>query len=293
MLHEFPEEFKIAYRKLTVRENDTVLMYQKNQILTGGDLKLPKASDLFSRSENTLGPEDFTYLFTIGEERFFTAFADTEPFGEFTWQPIRLLRNAEPQYRAFASTLGEQIHVFYQKNRFCGRCGEKTVPDEKERMLRCPKCGNLIYPQICPSVIVGILHKGKILATRYSTSHISMTNGSTQKASNVGYALVAGYIESGESGEMCVQREVMEEVGLKVKNIRYFASQPWPFSGAFLLGYFCELDGDADQVTLEEDELSEAVWLSPEEMPDRSKDTAALTSAMMEAFRTGKVTETA
>jgi NAD+ diphosphatase len=145
-----------------------------------------------------------------------------------------------------------------------------------ERALLCPSCRNLVYPAIAPSVIVAVMHGDRLLLTRYQASHSSYRN----------YALVAGYVETGETVENTVRREVMEEVGLKVKNIRYYKSQPWPFSGALLMGFFCEADGD-DAIVLDESELEEAVWMERGQLPDRSDD-VSLTSEMMECVRLGK-----
>ena len=101
------------------------------------------------------------------------------------------------------------------------------------------------------------------------------------------YALVAGYTEIGESLEDTVRREVMEEVGLTVTNIRFYKSQPWSFSGSLLAGFFCDLSGDDETVRLQEDELSEASWFDREELPDGGSS-ISLTHEMIEAFRNGK-----
>ncbi|MBE5730318.1 MAG: NUDIX domain-containing protein, partial [Clostridiales bacterium] len=91
-----------------------------------------------------------------------------------------------------------------------------------------------------------------------------------------------GYVEVGESFEDTVRREVMEEVGLKVKNIRYYKSQPWPFTNTLLAGYFCEVDGSSE-VTVDQNELSTAVWLARDEIPEIS--TVSLTGTMIMAFK--------
>ena len=98
------------------------------------------------------------------------------------------------------------------------------------------------------------------------------------------YALIAGFNETGESIEQTVRREVMEEVGLKVKNLQYYKSQPWPFSDTLLMGFFCELDGDDESIRLEEDELSEAAFYAPEDVPDDNEH-ASLTAEMMMVFK--------
>lgn len=97
------------------------------------------------------------------------------------------------------------------------------------------------------------------------------------------YALIAGFAEVGETIEDTVRREVMEEVGLKVKNIRYYKSQPWPFSDTLLLGFFCELDGE-EGITLDHMELSEARWVARGEM-ETEDDGISLTYEMMEYFK--------
>ena len=99
------------------------------------------------------------------------------------------------------------------------------------------------------------------------------------------YALIAGFNEIGESIEDTVRREVMEEVGLKVKNIRYYKSQPWSFSETLLMGFYCDLDGSAE-IQLDTEELSEGVWMKREEIPKPVSD-ISLTSEMIERFRRG------
>jgi len=101
-----------------------------------------------------------------------------------------------------------------------------------------------------------------------------------------GWALIAGFVEIGETLEDTVRREVMEEVGVKVKNLRYYKNQPWSFTDTLLCGFYCDLDGD-DTVTLDTAELKEAHWLSREELPPRQNE-ASLTAEMMERFRLGE-----
>ena len=144
-------------------------------------------------------------------------------------------------------------------------------PDHKERMLLCPSCRNMVYPRISPAVIVGVLNGDKILMSKYAGR--PYTN----------YALIAGFNEIGESAEQTVAREVMEEVGLKVKNIRYYKSQPWAFSGSLLLGFFCDLDG-SDRITLDRNELAEAGWFKWDEIA-LTDDHLSLTREMIMQFK--------
>ena len=156
---------------------------------------------------------------------------------------------------------------------FCGRCGAKMEKSTTERAMVCPACGQIEYPKICPAVIVAVTHGDKLLLTRYANRPFR------------GYALIAGFVEIGETLEDTVHREVMEEVGVKVKNLRYYKNQPWAFTDTLLTGFYCELDGDPD-ITLDHNELCEGVWLSREEIPSREND-ISLTAEMIERFRLG------
>ena len=122
---------------------------------------------------------------------------------------------------------------------------------------------------------MGVYNGDRLLLTKYA--------GRPYK----NFALVAGFAEIGESLEQTVRREVKEEVGLNVKNIKFYKSQPWPFTDTILAGFFAELDGD-DTITLQEDELSLGVWMDRKDIPPE-KLKISLTGEMMEAFRTGTI----
>ena len=143
--------------------------------------------------------------------------------------------------------------------------------DTKERMLYCESCKNMEYPKICPAVIIGVTDGNRILMSKYA--------GRAYKK----YALIAGFTEIGETEEEPVKREVMEEVGLKVKNIRYYKSQPWSFSDTLLLGFYCDLDG-TDQITLDEEELALAEGFDRKDIPEM-ETTESLTNEMIRHFK--------
>ena len=146
-----------------------------------------------------------------------------------------------------------------------------------EEELVCPVCGQTEYPKISPAVIVAITNGDKLLMSRYRVNH------STYR----GYALIAGFVEIGETFEETVRREVMEEVGLKVKNIRYYKSQPWSFSDTLLMGFYCDLDGE-EEITLDSEELALAEWFRRDEIPvEPSRD--SLTNEMIIKFKNGEV----
>lgn len=176
--------------------------------------------------------------------------------GKFSFQGPAYFRIMQPEYQAFAAITAVQLFRWKESRKFCGCCGSRTEDSRTERALVCTKCGHTEYPKICPAVIVAVTDGDRLLMSRYK--------GRAYR----GYALIAGFVEIGETFEETVRREVMEEVGLKVKNIRYYKSQPWAFTDTEMIGFFAELDGD-DAIRLQEDELSEAGWYRRDEIPDR------------------------
>lgn len=210
---------------------------------------------------------------------FFGELADTDVHKEyksslegFDYYGVYNFRTQKDRALAYATITAYHLYGWYRDNKFCGRCGKLLERDVKERMMKCPVCGNSIYPKISPAVIVAITNKDKILLTKYAGR--TYTN----------YALVAGFTEIGETMEDTVRREVMEEVGIKVKNIRYYKSQPWGLSGSQLSGYFCELDGDDDTIKLQEEELSVGTWVAAKDI-EVTPDNVSLTREMILKFR--------
>ena len=132
----------------------------------------------------------------------------------------------------------------------------------------------MIFPRINPAVITAVCSGNRLLLSRYAG------RGYTS------YALLAGYTEIGETIEQTVHREVFEEVGLRVKNLRYYKSQPWGVDGNILMGFFCDLDGD-DTISIDEIELSHAGWYDRHALPIED-DGFSLTREMIRVFGEGK-----
>ena len=146
------------------------------------------------------------------------------------------------------------------------------MPDLEERALRCPDCLNVIYPRINPAVIVGVTKGDELLLTRYRRGYQHN-------------ALVAGFTEIGETLEETVAREVMEETGVKVKNIRYYKSQPWGMAQDILVGFYCDADGDGE-IHMDENELKYAEWVKREDIVLQPNN-LSLTNEMMRIFKEG------
>lgn len=216
------------------------------------------------------------FLFSINGIDYFGIIGDApQPFCGYTYERLSFLRTAQPQHLAYAGMVAHQLLDWYRTSRFCGACGAENIHSDTERAMVCPVCGRVEYPRIAPAVIVGILHNGKLLLSRYQ--------GREYKK----FALIAGYAEIGETIEQTVHREVMEEVGLRVKNLRYYKCQPWPLSGTLLFGFYCDLDG-TDEITLDQNELAMAQWYRPEEI-DLSGDNISLTKEMITRFCRGEI----
>lgn len=277
MFHDIsPYQFDNHYQAVAPDEDAYVIFSHDNSILakvTDNQLDLPTYRQVATLCSG------FVYLFSISERHFFIANERkreanlTSLFAEgYALCTMAQLRTARPKWLCFAAATACRLGAWYRDNRFCGRCGKEMHMASTERMMQCDNCGNTVYHKISPAVIVGIINGEKILLSKYAANPNSKR-----------YALIAGFTEIGEPIEDTVQREVMEEVGLRVKNIRYYKSQPWAFSDTLLMGFFCEVDG-SDEITLDKSELALAKWVKRSDLPDDS-DGVSLTSEMIARFR--------
>ena len=287
-----PHKWDITYKNIQPDPDSRVLFFSAGQLLVLEDMQpageadtvitidFPRYSDISADVEKSNSNTQYQYLFELDGCSFFRvalAHSSKEHILEVTGGKFigrNYLRGVQPKELVLAAITGFHLDGWYEKNHFCGRCANSLIPDAKERMLRCPVCGNMVYPRINPAVIVAVTNKDKLLLTKY--------NGRAYKK----YALVAGFNEIGESFEETVRREVMEETGLRVKNIRYYKSQPWGFTDNILAGYFCEVDGN-DNIKVDTEELSVAKWVPREQIPT-SLEELSLTNEMISVFRLDK-----
>lgn len=274
-----PHRYKNSYEPERPDRDSIVLYYEEGKCfvhLNAEGICFPT----FAEAEE-LNPEiyeEYTYLFSIDEERYYlVSNLNLKLLSKYRMENTEIFRREKPGYRAFAGITGYQLYRWYATRRYCGKCGSRMKPDTKERMMQCEKCGNMEYPKICPAVIIAVTDGDRILMSKYA--------GRTHKK----YALLAGFTEIGETAEETVKREVMEEVGLRVKNIRYYKSQPWSFTDTLLLGLYCDLDGE-DNITLDREELALAEWFERDEIPEMTSHDS-LTNEMMMQFKYGKETK--
>ena len=262
------------FYNLTAKAEDTIICIHEGQVLLsrGEDdsLTLPTLAQM---GQEPAAPR---YLFKMQERNYFlwTADAPTEPASGFRYEPVRQLRQLKSKEVCFAAMTAWHLYNWYRTNRLCGCCGTPTEHDSKERMLRCPHCGNTIFPRISPAVIVAVTDGDRLLLSKYAGRAYTR------------YALLAGYTEIGETIEQTVHREVMEEVGLRVKNLRYYKSQPWGVDGNVLMGFFCDVDG-SNTIHIDETELSMADWYDRNALPAHD-DGISLTREMIRVFEEGR-----
>lgn len=270
MLQEIePRHLDNQYHPVPIGPTAKICVFQ------GEDALVSRREDEILLPDWTLLKDAITrsvYLFSLDEIPYFLAeIRPDAPLPEgFGYDNVRAHRKLRPKHGVYAEMTAWHLYVWYRDNRFCGRCGHPTVHDKKLRMLSCPTCGNMIFPKICPAIIAGVIDGDRILLTRYSNRAYKH------------YALIAGFTEIGESAEDTVRREVFEEAGVHVKNIRYWNTQPWGVDSDLLLGYFADLDGSAE-ITMDREELSLAGWFHRDEM-DIPADDVSLTNDMIRAF---------
>jgi NAD+ diphosphatase len=151
----------------------------------------------------------------------------------------------------------KQVAHWDRDHQFCGRCGATTELASGERARRCPRCGLTNYPRISPAIIIAV--------TRSTEAGEQILLARNHRFPAGRYSVVAGFVEAGETLEECAVREVQEEVGIHIANIRYFGSQPWPFPNSLMIGFTAEYAGG--DINLADSEIADAQWFSPASMP--------------------------
>ena len=208
-----PHDFNIVFKDEEPDADSKIIFLSEGKIYV---LEKEKVIDFPTYADiDFINQDNLQYLFSMDDDKYFryhldgmSDIADMYQNAAGVWKTRHELRQTAPKEQTLVAITAMHLDGWYEKNKFCGACGTRTVYDKEERMMRCPKCNNMIYPRINPAVIVGVTNGDEILLTKY--------RGREYK----NYALVAGFTEIGESFEETVRREVMEEAGIRVKNIR-------------------------------------------------------------------------
>ena len=273
-----PHIFSNAFKPRPPKNGDYVVIYADDKIYVAEGYDFFKYEQISEVAPSCA--DSLIFLFSVDGAAFYYARAGAlraDEAEKLTAKPSGSLRSYGEKWLAFAGITACHLAGWYERRRLCGKCGAVNKQSEKERALECPDCGAIYYPRISPAVIVGVTNGDSLLLTRYANRPA------------VNYALIAGFCEIGETIEETVRREVMEETGVKVKNIRFYKSQPWGFSGSLLMGFYCDLDG-SDIITIDNDELGFAEWIDRADIP-ASDTSISLTSEMIDTFRIGAVTD--
>jgi NAD+ diphosphatase len=253
--HDNPLNFLFHGSRLLVREHD---------------LALPDAAVL---SALDVAPARLQPVGLLGDRYAQTAWLDSEalPREGYTWRGLRSLFGAMDDLQLGVAGRAAQITEWARTHRFCGACGRATERAPGERSFKCPACGHVAYPRISPAMMV-LIRKGDAVL-------LAMHVASPAKR----FTPLAGFLEAGESIEEAVHREVFEEVGLRVHNLRYFGSQSWPFPHSLMIAFVADyLDGD---IRVDHDEIAEARWFGPgDQWPERVPH-VSISSVLVDAHR--------
>lgn len=277
MINEiFPHQFNNTYKtEATISDSDYVLHYNDNSILLkkeNNELRLIRKRDIPELDKDI----EFTFLFTLDSTPCFllTGISAVET-SQLTYENINFFRTTEQQETGWAAVAGFHIANWYTQHRFCGSCGTRTRHSDKERALVCPACNTVVYPTISPAIIVAITCGNKILLARNTNFKGGM------------YSLIAGYVDFGETIVETVRREVKEEIGIDITDIRYYKSQPWPLSGSLMLGFTAEADINMP-ITIDGKEIAEAAWFERGALPNHPP-IVSIAGEMIDKFEKGEL----
>ncbi|WP_407453461.1 NAD(+) diphosphatase [Methanobrevibacter sp.] len=236
------ENYQIDFsEEITPTADDYLFVFNENRELYLDDnKKLPKSLDNFN----------VNFCLYIGDyngKRAIVVNVETEE----AFYPLHIVYELSHDLYHIAGK-AVLVNDWYKSYQFCGRCGTPNKLDEKDMMMKCPNCGQNHYPHISPAIIVAIRNGDELLMAKHSYHD------------NIRYALIAGFVEPGESVEEAVHREVLEEVGIKIKNLQYKRSQSWPFPDSLMLGFTAEYE--SGDIKVDGDEIVRAQWFKKDEI---------------------------
>lgn len=172
---------------------------------------------------------------------------------KFRLSNLRTLFGSIPDDLIWIAGRANQLLHWHLTHRYCGKCGRQTEDKADERAKICPGCRHVNYPRLSPAVIVAVTRGNRILLARNRRFKMPF------------YSVLAGFVEPGESLEECVAREIREEVGITVKDIRYFGSQPWPFPDSLMIAFVAA--HAAGEIAVDGSEITDAAWFSKDDLP--------------------------
>jgi NAD+ diphosphatase len=246
----------------------TFVFHGNQLLLRQSDLALPSLN-----SGLVLPPERVHALGTWNGRYYQAAWTDSDalPHPDYAWHSLRALFGAVDDELLGLAGRASQLAEWARTHRFCGACATPMQRGKGERSFKCPACGMTAYPRISPAMMVLIRKGDSVLLAMHAQSPYKR------------YTALAGFLEAGESVEEAIHREVYEEVGLRVHNLRYFGSQSWPFPHSLMLAYTADyLDGE---IRVDETEIADARWFGPDDEWPGMPVTVSIAAQLLQAHR--------
>ncbi|PKL73703.1 MAG: NAD(+) diphosphatase [Methanobacteriales archaeon HGW-Methanobacteriales-2] len=229
-------------------------LFNSNELLVEMG-KIPEIPYTKSLEELKINPIRLQYLGTFNGHPCYSGELPSEiqvPRG-MAFKDLRSLYDIIEEDLYLLAGRASQIVNWDRTHQFCGQCGAPTITKDDEMAKLCPECGFTSFTRLSPAVITAIIKDGKLLMALHT------------RTSGIMYGLIAGFVEPGETLTEAVQRETMEEVGLKVKNIEYFGSQPWPYPHSLMIGFTA--DYDSGEIEVDGKEIIDAKWFDSDQLP--------------------------
>lgn len=270
MLHT-PPNFIASHRPHPDADSLTFVFCAGQLLLREDDMELPDAR--YALPLHGIAAQQLHPLGEWAGQHCTTAWLapDTPIQPGHTLMPLRALFGVKDGAWLGLASRAAQVAEWARTHRFCGHCGTPTVLTPGERAYTCPACGHSTYPRISPAMMVLVRRGADLLLAR----HVRSPNGV--------FSALAGFLEAGESVEDAIHREVAEEVGLKVKDLRYFGSQSWPFPHSLMIAFTAEYAGG--DVTVDGDEIAEARWFGPHDALPAAPSQVSIAAQLIRANR--------
>lgn len=272
----FPSRLELTFRSIVPVLEDCFFSFRNEKVLLrvreDGSRELPTFRDL---QESIDKIRDFTvFLFCVDNMPIYLF--QPKDIVTSEWQylqyfPVEDLNCISQKWAYFAGITALHLGRWYEKNVYCGKCGDRMERNRNQRELTCCSCGNIVYPHIAPVVMVAVINEDRLLMTKYADRSLSQ------------WVLISGFVEIGETLEEAAKREVFEEAGIHIKDLKYFGSQPWGFSDSVIVGYIAKLDG-SDEIHLDKRELATAEWHPRSNLPKELTD-ISIAYEMIEELR--------
>lgn len=245
--------------------------FSKGELLvqeTGGTSMIPL---LLNRQAAALSPDNVQYIGSLQGRDCYAASLPPQSAPEgFSYRNLRSLYGQLGD--AYFGLAARSFHILNWKrnNTYCGRCGKPMNALAQELAMNCPHCGNIVYPRISPAIIIAVTKGDQLLLACSNRLKVNR------------YSVIAGFVEPGETLIDCARRELREEVGIQVKNVTYFGSQPWPFPDSLMIAFTAEYAGG--EITIDNKEILAAGWFTADHFPPNLPGRESIASRLIDWF---------